>query len=527
MDNEPPLLDRTIVRFTPLILFLVCFFWYLSDMSSYGPTWDQLLFHMTTGRQYVDYVKTGNLAPILEDPNASWFPPVAPFIGHLFSKSILLSTVFENSWERYNVAAVVFAAVTVSIVHVITRRVVNNYWLALLAALLLAFHAQFVTHAHNNERDIGMVMFFALSILFLQQIPRSSYKVLWMIGSGVVIGLTFDTKQNGLFLLPIAFLWILRNFKGIGWRDCIAGGVGLCASFLISVYQFWPYLQVNTIEHLRLVWKFLTTPSIIAGSTTFFDEVYVSMHNIPPFYPWVMLSILTPPLTVLFSALGLARSFVSLVKQPSDLSLICLWICVPLARFLYPPSAIEYDQIRHFLEVLPALAVLAACGLQTISKFLPNQRALTSVVAAVAVGHSAWVVLTYRPYGTAYFNRLAGTSDYVNHAFDVEFWGSVYREAVPKLMSQFGPEARYFSGGLGAHILYTHGLPSGYTVDTFEHPFEYAIFMNKQVTIRNNEYLMWLLKHKKPLLTIEREGVVIFYAFKADKEEFLEAKRGK
>jgi hypothetical protein len=52
-------------------------------------------------------------------------------------------------------------------------------------------------------------------------------------------------------------------------------------------------------------------------------------------------------------------------------------------------------------------------------------------------------------------------------------------------------------------------------------PFDYAIFMNKTTTLRDNDYVLWLLENKKPLYTIEREGVVVFYAFRARREEYL------
>jgi hypothetical protein len=193
----------------------------------------------------------------------------------------------------------------------------------------------------------------------------------------------------------------------------------------------------------------------------------------------------------------------------------------PLLRFAHPASAVCYDQIRHVLEVVPAMAILAALCVAAVAEKLKGRRWGRWFVAALASGivvHSAWVTVRYRPYGTAYFNFLAGDATYVNHAFDVDFWGSSYREATVMLNVRYGAAGRYYTP-LGGQVFEDEGLLGQFT-DSMGDEFDFALFMNKQNFIRLDPYLMWLLREKKPIFTIEREGKVVFYQFAADKAEY-------
>ncbi len=499
------------------VIFVLCATLYLVDITSYGPTWDESLFHWDTGRKYYNFLVEGDTY-VFEDSKVGWFPPIAPLIGYTLANLAFLCELLPNYYDRFHVTGVLFGAAIVTLVFLISARVFRHYGYAVFAALLLGSHPQFITHAHNNVRDTGLMLFYALTIWSALHIRDSKRPLVWCFATGLLTGITCDVKQNGVFLLPLVGLWLLRNHRVLGWtRFAIASllfGSGAIAAWL----AFWPYLWFDTIDHIFEIWSFLSDPGIVAGSTTFYDRVYVSMRDIPVFYAWVMLFLVSPPAYGVLAVFGLGRAAWLLMKANSELGLICLWLCVPLARFFYTPSAVEYDQIRHFLEVLPATAILAAAGLEMLKSRIPMY--LSALVALAVFGYNTSVVLRYRPYGTAYFNFAAGPSSYVNHAFDVEFWGGCYREAVPELIARFG-NAKYFTAGLGVHIFHAAGLPAESMTEDMGQPFDYAIFMNKTTTLRDNDYVLWLLENKKPLYTIEREGVVVFYAFRARREEYL------
>ena len=520
-------------RFLPaLFLFLILtsttFVFYLSDINKYGPTWDELIFHRETGKRYYNFLKTKDLAPIMNYGESSWFPPIAPTLGHFFVESSYIEKFFPDANDRFHIAGIIFGSLTVGIVFLISFILTGSYLSGIFASVLLAFQTQFITFSHNNIRDAGLAFFYSITILsFLITAYTGKYTAGFLI-CGFLTGLATATKQNGAFLVFIGTVYFL-NLRSTGFIKKTAGIIYYIFIAIWTFILFWPYFWVNTINHFQQAWHFLTDPKIIAGNTVFFDKEYSSMKSIPVFYPFIMLFLLHTPLLSLTAFSGLLKTFIDFLKGKKS-GIIFLWIFLPLARFFIKTSSISYDQIRHFFEVVPAIPVLAVLFVHFLVKRISFKS--LAVKKAAYIAGTGWLLITtfyniylvfiYRPYGTAYFNMLAGPPDYVNHAFDVEYYGNVYRAAAGYLRSNYPKTVRYYTAGLGAHILVQNGLQNPMT-DDIGNDFEYVIFMNKQAWLRSNSYAMWLLKNKKPIFTIERGGKILFYQFLPYKDEYLKA----
>ena len=495
---------------------------YVSDLTTYGPTWDEF-FHRPTGQSYLRFLRTGDLQPILKDEHAAWFPPVAVTIGAWFLENPALERRFPAPADRFHCGAIFFASLTAGLVYLIGHRATGCRSAGLLAALLLATHPQFVTHAHINVRDMGLMTFYALTCFILLVATQARRGALfWIALAGLVGGMGTAAKQNGAFLIPVGLAWMVLNIRALGFKRLVIGGALYMAGFAAAFFASWPYLWVDTAAHLREVWRFMTDPVIIAITTTFYDKIYTAGIDLPFYYPWVMLTILTPPAFIFLSWTGAVASVARFFRGDVGPALPFLWLVLPLSRFFVPKSAVCYDQIRHILEVLPALALLAAIAVWSIPIVLRRFR--WSRMAAVALGGAVFlfnlsVAVRYRPFGTAYFNWMAGDAAYVTHAFDVEFWGNVYREAGAELNKRYPPNLTYFTAGLGNHILREAGVPNPMT-DRFEDDFQLVAFMNKQNYLRNSAYARWLVRTKKPVFTIERDGKILFWAFEPDKAEY-------
>ena len=505
-------------------LALAAFAGYLPDLKDYGPTWDEF-FHRPTGKQYLDYFRTGNKEKILSLQKASWLPPVASILGQIFIENIALNKIYPMETDRFHLAAVFYASVIVATVFLITFLVLGNIWLSLGAAMLLFFHPQFAVQAHTNVRDMGLVMFFTLTIFSLMLSVRNrGGSLIWAALSGLLTGLALDSKQNGIYLLFIALIWLFVNKKILGKRLLPAIILYLFTA-AISFFIFWPYLWFDTLNHLQLAWEYLRSESIMAGSLTFYGQTYYSMRNIPFYYPFVMLFIVTQPLISGAAVIGLYGSFRGLKGKPKE-GMLFLWLFIPLIRYYIPSTAISHDQIRHFLEVLPAVPILACLTLSYLYKFAQTYKlkyltVSTHILIAVMILYNAYLYFAYRPYGSAYFNFLAGSPDYVTQSFDVEYWGNVYREATKYLNNQYGQKKTFLMPGLGTHLLLENGFKGKITED-FNSEYDYVIFMNKRNWINDRPYLIWLLSNKKPIFTISRGGKILFYQFKPYKEDYIQ-----
>lgn len=505
-----------------ILLVMSSFAVYVSDLTSYGPTWDEF-FHRPTGKRYLNFLRSGNKEEMLSAQTASWFPPVASILGELFIENNTLKNIYPSESDRFHLAASVYASVTVATVFLISFLIFKKLWLSLAASILLFFHPQFAVQAHNNVRDMGLVMFYTLIVFTLLLSTRGKGSLLWTALSGLLTGLAIDSKQNGLYLIFIATIWFLLNRKTLG-RWLLPAVFLYLFSAVISFFIFWPYLWFDTVKHLQLAWQYLRSESIMAGSLTFYGQTYFSMRNIPFYYPWVMLLIVTAPLISATFAIGLFISFIKL-KEVSGKSMLFLWMFIPLSRYYIPSTAISHDQIRHFLEVLPAVPILACLTLSYLYKIAQNYKLKyltisTHILLAVMILYNTYLYFIFRPYGSAYFNFLAGSPDYVTRSFDVEYWGNVYREAAGYLNGKYGTDITYYVPGLGTHLLLENGLKGKITED-FDDDYDYVIFMNKRNWINDRPQLVWLLSHKKPVYTISRGGKILFYQFEPFREEFL------
>ncbi|MBI3954929.1 glycosyltransferase family 39 protein, partial [Candidatus Gottesmanbacteria bacterium] len=493
--------------FYSLIFFT--FFLFSKDIQDYGVTWDEF-FHRGTGNMYYDFLGTGKLDEILKYEKSAWFPPLASTIGYIFIKNPLLIKLYPTLMDRFHLAAVFYGSMTIGFVFLISELLLDNLFLSAFASLLLIFHPQFTVNAHTNVRDMGLMMFYSFTILTLILAVKTRKKRFWSIVSGILAGMAAASKQNGFILLITGVPCLLINCNKKTISSVIKSLFLFILFFIAGFILFWPYLWVDTFRHLLEAWHFLTTPSIIGGTAIFYDKAYISLKNVPFYYPWIMLFILTPPYVGIFWILGLFTGF---YFKKREFIVLYLWILIPLSRFLIPTSAIAYDQIRHFLEVLPTIPIFAAVGIFFLLKIFKNYVWIKSLIYAVCI---IILVLTvnisnnYKPFGNAYFNIFAGPTSFVNHAFDVEYWGNVYRQAAHDLNSKYGKNVKYNTGGLGAHLLKEDGL-LGDVTDELSDQFDYVIFMNKQSWIRNNAYLLWLLKNKNPIYTISREGKILFY----------------
>jgi hypothetical protein len=78
---------------------------------------------------------------------------------------------------------------------------------------------------------------------------------------------------------------------------------------------------------------------------------------------------------------------------------------VVCARLLLP-SAINFDGVRHFLELFPAMAAVGGIGVAWATTRL--RPALRAAIAAVALGSMVVSLVRIHPFESAYWNVFAG-----------------------------------------------------------------------------------------------------------------------
>jgi len=112
------------------------------------------------------------------------------------------------------------------------------------------------------------------------------------------------------------------------------------------------------------------------------------------------------------------------------------WCVASLGRYLLP-QAVNFDGVRHFLELFPALAALAGIATATLLRAVARRlaepgrrRILAGSLAALTLLPGAWAVVHSHPFEVAYWNAFAGGFDGARQR-DLpqasDYWGASYR----------------------------------------------------------------------------------------------------
>jgi hypothetical protein len=200
--------------------------------------------------------------------------------------------------------------------------------------------------------------------------------------------------------------------------------------FIISNFLMmatWPYLGANYFKHLG---------EAFAVSGNFFwdnNVLFFGRQILSTQLPWTYLPLwilVTAPLIILFF-LGASFWFVRRKKENLLFVLLALALCLNLALdFIFKP--VLYDGLRHFLFLLPIMAVLAA--MSALEFWVSFDRILIkkTIIAFSVLGIFAVAshLARLHPYEYVYFNELIGGLKGSEGRLDNDYWGASYREAV-------------------------------------------------------------------------------------------------
>ncbi len=317
----------------------------------------------------------------------------------------------------------------------------------LLASAILALMPQFVAHAQNNLKDTPLAVAFTAAMLVLHAAVRRDR--LWLFAlAGVLVGYAYAIKPNGVFVWAVIGLWLLATepVRLKRWLR-LGGGLALSvATACVTVLAVWPYYRhapvVRFLETLR------TFRTHVYNELVFYLGQHVAAHDVPWHFPYVMLT-LTAPLAVLgllaVSLVLLARAWTTRSDDRSPLTLLWFWLLVPPTLQVVSGAAM-LDGIRHFLPVLPAMALLAAVGAWCAGEALSRRHRALGLgwAAALAVAGLLLVrtLVVLHPYQGVFFNRLTGGTQGARERFELDYWGVSLAAAADWLNRNAPPGSR-------------------------------------------------------------------------------------
>ena len=317
----------------------------------------------------------------------------------------------------------------------------------LFALLLLATCPLYYGHMFINPKDapfaVAMAIFLLGLVRTLKQYPKPSAATLLILGLG--FGLAIGSRIMagfGVLAAVAAFALIAgAEARSHGWR--IAGarlGMSLLRLWPAAVLAYavmaliWPWSVIDPLNPLRAIEVF--AHFFEKPWQELFEGVLLTPPEMPRRYVPELAALQLP---LIFNLLGMAGSggmLVAATRSSRPVRERAIYLAIALAMLLPVLVAIAtrpamYNGVRHFLFILPPLAVCAALAAERT--FQPGRsRTLQFALAAmlaVAVPLQVVQMVRLHPYQYTSFNLIAGGAAGARPRFMLDYWGLSLKQA--------------------------------------------------------------------------------------------------
>jgi len=319
--------------------------------------------------------------------------------------------------------------------------------------VLLLATPRFYGHFFNNPKDLPFAVCTVFSLLLIcRSLPLLPRLPRWrLLALGVALGLGLGVRAGGIvtfFYLAMALAWwlgreLLRRRGRLAFADfrALAVGVaGIVGTAWLVMLLFWPWalrFPVSALFRALRYYGELAAHQIdfhvrFEGRDTLMSEIprrftlEFFLVSMPEF------ALLAPIVLVVAVRWMRGRSWAWPAPGTMAWLLVGTSVALPLATTA-SRSVAQYDATRHFLFVMPSMALMLAAALVSALDGPAAPRIKVALLtAAVSLGLvTAWDMGSLHPYEYVYFNRgVAGGLSAASRRFDTDYLGLSYREGV-------------------------------------------------------------------------------------------------
>ena len=328
----------------------------------------------------------------------------------------------------------------------------------LTALILLAACPLYYGHMFINAKDGPFAAANALGLLGIvrafEEYPRASPASIALCGIG--LGLAIGGRILGGFtvldaLLPLLFILAVRSrvdgFKfALGeWASYLVAFIPAAILAYLIMGLVWPWSVVAPLNPIRAAEYF----------SRFFEKPWrelfggqlIEVTQMPREYLPVLLVLQVPIVMLATGLAGTGGAFVAAVRgwqAEAGVRRRALLLALALAPTLPVIVTVAtqpglYNGIRHFVFILPPLAVLGGLAVAWIAQRLERFGSLAMAAGALAIvaGVASPVIEMMRlhPYEYTYYNRLAGGAVGARPRFMLDYWGLSLTQASRELLA--------------------------------------------------------------------------------------------
>ena len=335
-----------------------------------------------------------------------------------------------------------------------TARLIAGPRAGLLAVVALAVCGPWFGSMFNHTKDIPFAAAMIGALYFLlragRDLPRP--RLLHLLLFALLLGAALGLRALALILLlylPMAIALHLpqpiapATAARFLFQSLLLFVPALALSYLIMIAA-WPWAALSLFNPIRGLFAFAHFHYPI--KTLLFGETYL-MADVPRWYVPVYLAIKLP--LVVWAGAAIALLTVLMQRwsrlRSRETAFVAFTAVFPVACqvILHGPA---FSGLRHFLFVLPPIAVLAGIGFDAaLTWFEPRSRALAAaayVTLAAALAWPASVMVRLHPYESLFFNPLVGGLRGAALRYDTDYWVNVMHEMVVELENYIDREKR-------------------------------------------------------------------------------------
>jgi hypothetical protein len=325
----------------------------------------------------------------------------------------------------------------------------------LIALILLAGCPLYYGHMFTNPKDSPFAVAMAVLLLGLvrgfEQYPRPSIGTSALIGIG--FGLAFGSRIMGAFgainAIAAVVLLLAVETRAMGIRSAGAR-LGRFAWALVPAILLayavmalvWPWSVLdlsNPVRAIEYFSRFFEKPW-----EELFGGELIPVPDMPRSYVPTLFALKLPEVFLVLGFGGAAGALVAALRLEIAASRRALFLLVALAALLPLVMTIAlrpamYNGIRHFVMVLPPLAVLGGLAGSWLFHAVPRSRWLTVAAAAILLAGVALPVVAMvrlHPYQYTHFNWLSGGVAHARDRYMIDYWGLALKQASQELLAK-------------------------------------------------------------------------------------------
>jgi hypothetical protein len=332
-----------------------------------------------------------------------------------------------------------------------TGRLLAGPRAGLLALAMLAVCGPWFGSMFNHTKDIPFAAAMAGATYFLLRatrgLPRPRLADLALFG--LLLGAALGQRALGLllvFYVPVAIAIhvpapvTVPGAVRFMLRSLLLFVPALALGYLIMIAA-WPWAALGLFNPVRGLFAFAKfqypIETLLAGET-------FEMAKVPRWYIPAYLAIKLPIVALLGAAIAVLAAIAGLREQRArETAFVAFTAAFPVACqvILRGPA---FSGLRHFLFVLPPIAVLAGIGFDTVLAWLEARLRGMAIAAKVALALAlAWPasqIVRLHPFESLYFNELVGGLSGASTRYDTDYWVNSMHEMVAGLESYLDRE---------------------------------------------------------------------------------------